>query len=434
MIGSNSIDNTVGGSTAAAGNIISGNAYDGIFLNDARADTLEFNHVGADDAVNFSNTQMGNADLGIELDDAPQITISRNLIVNNLTGGVALFYAQTSNALIANNEIILNNGDGILFCSCGDGGSAIYGNLIGTSASGTVNLGNKGYGIDIGSANNTVGGTAVGEANTIAFNTKAGIGLEKLNTDTGNTISVNSIYSNKTLGIDLGEHGVPLENNTGTAQIGPNDLENYPVLSTAVASNESTTITGSLKSMADRTFTIDFFGSPSADHSGYGEGQTFIGYTTVTTNSSGNARFTFVSPSNVAGQMLSATATDLSGNTSEFAKSIQVTTGLPSTPIGSATVLSAGPAGALAGQAVVTLTAVSAADMSVASGQVIFFVDGQSLGTAVPLAIVNGQDIATLTTSLTGTGHLSSSSAAVPVATRRTRRARRTRSPMSFHR
>ena len=136
LIGTNSLDNTgntVGGSTAAAANIISGNAYDGIYLDYARSDTLEFNLVGADNAHNFSNTQMGNADLGIELDDAQKITISRNLIVNNLTGGVALFYPQTSSDLISNNEIILNDGDGILFCSCGDGGSAIYGNLIGTA-------------------------------------------------------------------------------------------------------------------------------------------------------------------------------------------------------------------------------------------------------------------------------------------------------------
>ena len=132
--------------------------------------------------------------------------------------------------MISNNEIVLNDGDGILFCSCGDGGSAIYGNLIGTNASGTVNLGNKGYGINIGSANNTVGGTTAGEANVIAFNTKAGVGLEKLNTDTGNMLSANSIYSNQTLGIDLGETGVPLQDNGGVSQSGPNDLENYPVL------------------------------------------------------------------------------------------------------------------------------------------------------------------------------------------------------------
>ena len=63
LIGVNSIDNTIGGSVAAAGNLISGNAYDGIYLDHASNDTLEFNLVGADAAKNFTNTSMGNADL-----------------------------------------------------------------------------------------------------------------------------------------------------------------------------------------------------------------------------------------------------------------------------------------------------------------------------------------------------------------------------------
>ena len=85
-----------------------------------------------------------------------------------------------------------------------------------------------------------------GDANVIAFNTKAGIGLEQLNTDTGNTLSANSIYSNQTLGIDLGDSGVPLTNKSGGSQVGPNHLLNYPVLTSASASSVSTTITGSL--------------------------------------------------------------------------------------------------------------------------------------------------------------------------------------------
>ena len=77
LIGADSIDNTVGGTSAAAGNVISGNAYDGIYLDNASDDTLEFNLVGADAAQNLSNTSMGNADMGIELDNAPMITISQ---------------------------------------------------------------------------------------------------------------------------------------------------------------------------------------------------------------------------------------------------------------------------------------------------------------------------------------------------------------------
>ena len=76
-----------------------------------------------------------------------------------------------------------------------------------------------------------------------------------------------------------------------------------------------------------------------------------------------------MAPTNVEGQLLSATATDQSGNTSEFAKSIQVTTALPSTPIGTTTVLSVSPAGVLAGQPVTLMATVSAVDGSIADGR-----------------------------------------------------------------
>ncbi len=404
LIGVNSIDNTIGGSVAAAGNLIAGNAYDGIYLDQASNDTLEFNMVGADAGKNFKNTNMGNADYGIELDDAPNITVSKNLVVNNRLSGIALFYPQTANAVIINNEIVLNDGNGILFCSCGDGGSAIYGNLIGTDSSGTVNLGNKGYGIDIGSANNTVGGLAAGLANVIAFNTKAGVGLEQLNTDTGNTLIANSIYSNQTLGIDLGDSGVPLKNTAAGSQVGPNHVLNYPVLMLASASSVSTTITGSLTGTAGQTFTIQFFGNTAADPSSYGQGQTYVGLTTVKTDSSGNATFTFVAPSNLGGQLLSATATDANGDTSEFAKDIPVHAAIIVSPVVTTTSLAVVSIPLSGGQGISLTAIVAAADSSVPTGYVTFYADGQALSPAVPLHIVNGQDTATFMTSLATPG------------------------------
>jgi hypothetical protein len=398
LIGVHSINNTIGGSVAAAGNLISGNAYDGIYLSQASDDTLEFNLVGADTAKNFTNTSIGNADDGIDLVNAAMITIAKNLVVNNRTGGIGLFSPQTSDDLISNNEIILNDGNGILFCSCGDGGSAIYGNLIGTDSSGTVNLGNKGNGIDIGSANNTIGGVAAGLANVIAFNTKAGIALEQLYTDTGNTLSGNSIYSNQTLGIDLGNTGVPLANHAGGSQAGPNHLLNYPVLTSASASSSSTTITGSVTGTAGQTLTIQFFSNTAADLSGYGQGQTYVGSTTVTTNSSGNASFTFVAPSNIVGQSLSATATDASGDTSEFAKDITVPSG--NSLVATTTSLLVDPSPASGGSEISLSAIVAAGDNSVPTGLVTFFADGQALGQAVALQVVNGQDVANFSTNL----------------------------------
>ena len=404
LIGMNSIDNTIGGSIAAAGNLISGNAHDGIYLYQANNGTLEFNLVGADATKNFANTSMGNTNNGIELDDAWKITIARNLVVNNLLSGIALYWPQTVNVLISNNEIILNDGNGILFCSCGDGGSAIYGNLIGTDSSGTVNLGNKGYGIDIGTANNTVGGVAAGQANVIAFNSMAGVGLEQLNTDTGNTLSANSIYSNQTLGIDLGDTGVPLMNHAAGSQVGPNHLLNYPVLTSATASTNSTTITGSLTGPAGQIFTIQFFSNTAADRSSYGQGQTYVGFKTVTTDSSGNANFTFVAPSNIGGQLLSATATGPSGDTSEFAKNIPVQPATVVSPVITTTSLTVGPSPSSGSHTISVTAIVTAADGSVPTGDVTFFANGHALGQAVPLHLVNGQDMVTFTTSVATSG------------------------------
>jgi len=400
LIGVNSIDNTVGGSVAAAGNLISANAYDGIYLNGASDATLGFNLLGADSAQNFADTRMGNSVDGIELDDAPGITIANNLAVNNKSGGIALYYPQTANDAIDDNEIILNGGDGILFCNCGSGGSTVYGNWIGTDASGTASLGNQGYGIEIGTPNNTVGGTAAGAANVIAFNTKAGIGLEQLNTDTGNTFSANSIYSNQGLGIDLGNTGVPLQNEPGGPRVGPNRLQNYPVLTSASAFRGGTTITGSLNSTANQTFTIQFFTNTTPDPSGYGEGQTYVGSTTVTTDGSGNASIGFVAPTNISGQWVSATATDASGDTSEFAQALTVTANVPTRT----RIVQFGPSLALAGRALTFMAVVSAADGTMPPGSVTFLVDGHAQLPAVSLQVVGGEDVANFSLSLSTPG------------------------------
>jgi Bacterial Ig-like domain (group 3)/Right handed beta helix region/Bacterial Ig-like domain len=399
LIGVNSIGNTIGGSAAAAGNLISANAYDGIYVDYATDDTLESNLIGADAARNFGDKSMGNTDYGIEIDNGPRITIAKNLVVNNKTGGIALYYALTENDWIIANESILNDGDGILFCSCGSGGSLIYGNLIGTDATGTANLGNQGDGIDIGSPNNTVGGSA-GMGNVIAFNTQAGIGFEQSNTNTGNLLSANLIYANQKLGIDLAATGVPLQNTAGGPHVGPNDLQNYPVLTSASASSSGTAISGSLNSVPNQTFTIQFFSNPVLDASGYGQGQTYVGSTSVHTDASGNANFGLEVPASIGGQLLSAIAIAAGGDTSEFAKSILVgTTVPPASPIATTTTLTVSPNPSTAGQPITMTATVTASDGSSPTGDVTFIVDNIRLAPAVPLQVVGGQDVATFETS-----------------------------------
>ena len=97
------------------------------------------------------------------------------------------------------------------------------------------------------------------------------------------------------------------------------------MLSQAATFQGSTYIIGTLNSAPSTTFTLQFFANATADPSGYGQGQNLIGTTTVTTDSSGNASFSASFPIVIpTGQAVSATATDPSGDTSEFAQDVAV--------------------------------------------------------------------------------------------------------------
>src|SRR5262249_41408637 len=140
---------------------------------------------------------------------------------------------------------------------------------------------------------------------------------------TGNAILANSIFSNQSLGIDLNPSGVT-PNDTGDGDSGANNLQNFPVLQTANgAAGGRAIVTSTLNSTASATFTLQFFASPSCDSSGNGEGQVFIGSTSVTTNSGGNATFNAtLTGAATTGQSITATATNATGNTSEFSACI----------------------------------------------------------------------------------------------------------------
>jgi hypothetical protein len=90
--------------------------------------------------------------------------------------------------------------------------------------------------------NNTVGG-ASSAANTIAFNGGAGVPVAGDAISTGNSILRNSIFSNALLGIDLGFDG-KTPNDAGDGDLGENNLQNKPILTSAVTSSGSTTLKG----------------------------------------------------------------------------------------------------------------------------------------------------------------------------------------------
>ncbi|HEX9332829.1 MAG TPA: hypothetical protein VF896_13125, partial [Anaerolineales bacterium] len=186
-------------------------------------------------------------------------------------------------------------------------------------------LGNSGNGIGIDGdpTNNTIGGTASGASNTIAFNGANGV-LLTANTGTGNTISSNSIFANGGLGIDLGDDGVtPID--LFDADGGPNNLQNFPVITMVKSTSKGTVIQGVLISSANTTFRLEFFSNNACDPSGYGEGQTFLGFVQVKTNITGHTNFKITLPASLAaGNSVTATATDPANNTSEFSQCMQV--------------------------------------------------------------------------------------------------------------
>ncbi|MBW4540517.1 MAG: DUF4347 domain-containing protein [Myxacorys chilensis ATA2-1-KO14] len=195
----------------------------------------------------------------------------------------------------------------------GVGGNTVQGNYIGTDATGTGNFGNALDGVSINSSNNTIGGTT---GNVIANNQGSGISIE--GNVTGNRIQQNSIFLNTDLGIDLGNDGVTA-NDPGDIDTGANGLQNTAVLTIAEPSSTGTAISGTFDGAANSTFQVEFFSNTTADPSGFGEGQTFLGTTTITTDATGKAIVSYTHPQAIAaGQFISATITDATGNTSEF--------------------------------------------------------------------------------------------------------------------
>lgn len=295
--------NTIGGTNAAARNIISGNSDAGIQLNSSD-NIIQGNYIGTD----ISGTMALANGVGISIFPGN----------NNLVGGKT----PGSGNLISGNT---NQGINVVNAN----GNVIQGNKIGTNAAGTAALGNNGDGIMIqinGVYNTTIGGPETAAQNIIAYNGHNGVTVYL---STGNLIQGNRIYSNGALGIDLKDAGVA-PNDSGDADSGGNNVQNYPVLSSTVSNGSITAFQGVLNSTPNGIFRLDFYSNSACDPSGYGEGQTYLGSTSVLTDGSGNAAFRATLPSGLStGTIVTLTATDTLNNTSEFSACSTVSSGDP---------------------------------------------------------------------------------------------------------
>ena len=169
--------NTIGGTAAGDRNVISGNAWAGVFIHDsATGNLVAGNYIGSDVT---GTIPLGNSLSGVEIaDSAWNNTIGgttagdRNVISGSVQGGVLIDDSAT--------------------------GNLVAGNYIGTDLTGTKALGNAYSGVEIADSawNNTIGGTTAGDRNVISGNAQAGVFIH--GSATGNLVAGNFIGTNVT--------------------------------------------------------------------------------------------------------------------------------------------------------------------------------------------------------------------------------------------
>jgi hypothetical protein len=347
---------TIGGTTSAARNVISGNEEDGVYMSDSTGGhhIVQGNYIGTNKA---GTAALGNGGNGITAEPSG----------NNLIGGTTTG---------ARNVISANAGRGVALIGPSIRVNTVQGNYIGTKADGTGDLGNGEDGVALLAVWNTlVGGNVSAAGNLISGNGGQGVYVDSsspgshiernvirlndsqgLRVDAGPTfvagnlifqndegvrvgssatgvrITANQIFGNDGRGINLlggteDAFGVTA-NDTDDPDTGANNLQNFPVLTAATRStaNGLTTVAGTLNSNPSTEFKIELF-LVVVDESGHGEAQALVASQNITTNSGGDKSFTFFVASLVAGQQVTATATSVTaGNTSEFSLNRIVTT------------------------------------------------------------------------------------------------------------
>jgi CSLREA domain-containing protein len=342
----------IGGSAAGAGNLISGNGREGIQLSNCILMAVLGNRIGTNAA---GTGALGNTGRGIRVSGGAGIDI----------GGTVAGAPNTISANLMGVDMTADS-------------SSIRGNRVGTKTDGTGNLGNSFSSVVVSGDDNAIGGA--GAAGNVLANSKNEAGIF-LSGGTGNLIQGNSIAGNATDGIYIsfnaddneivgnsiaanGRHGILVNrtnsiaatgikisgnvilangglainldsvsqnaagvtaNDSGDGDLGPNNQQNFPVLSSAVRmSNGITIVSASLNSVASTEFRIELF-LANPDPSGHGEAQAFLATQNITTNSSGNQSFNFAVAGLAPGMQLSATAIRVpTGDTSEFSSNVVV--------------------------------------------------------------------------------------------------------------
>ncbi len=356
----------IGGTKLTEGNIISGNSWNGIFISSSSLHlsiVIRGNYIGTDD---FGNNEFQNDGDGIQVNQSlGQLIIGGledvgNLISGNYMHGMTLQDATTS-TLVQGNTFGTNAGESAYLPNrLGDiviydstyltigGSSTSYGNVLmdgiyGTSINHPISrleikanwIGTSRTGLSrinpyasIGIELKDVTNQSVISSNKITNFTK---GIVISNKDTSSNIAIlnNSIYGNYLLGIDLNKDGVTPNDPVPDADLGPNGLQNFPVISdvevTSYGDAKQVMFDLTIGAAPNTTYRLQVFSSPFCGKSGYGEGKKIFFSHDITTDSNGLYEFNELNdwyPVNIIGPCLTATATLMEGAnavaTSEF--------------------------------------------------------------------------------------------------------------------
>ncbi len=351
-------NNTIGGTTAAARNVISGNLHEGVLVGGSgtASNVVEGNFIGTDST--------GKALLGISLQlDGVYVGLGAG---SNTIGGQNPTGALNTAAW---NVISGNENNGILVTDSGTTGTVICGNFIGTDVTGTTFLSNFGNGITIaaGTSNTTVGAETSGIGNLNIISGNAGDGLS-ITSSSGNNISFDyfGVDFNNKIALGNAGNGVSIHLASGN-RVNLNVIENnggYGILTDTGANNNAwyydsiygntkggiatptdaspqpapqllvdsvaggqTTITGVIFASPDHSASliVQFYVSPASTAAASIQGQTFVGQSNVTTDANGNAVFTATLPKVYGpGQIFTATVDYNVTNTSVFSNALAV--------------------------------------------------------------------------------------------------------------
>lgn len=310
--------NIIGGTAPGARNVISGGLR-GVGIVDsgsgeATANVVHGNLIGVEAD---GSTALGNSEAGVYVSNAP----------GNAIGGT----------LDAAN-VIAANGIGVWISGIDGNDNVVEGNSIGVLADGVSPRGNTGAGVLIhdGAQQNIVRSNIIANNGGDGVQVADGVGVDS----TGNEVRGNSIHSNVGLGIDLLAFGDPAAggvtpNDAGDGDGGSgNDLMNFPAITSAQSDGAETLIEGALDSEASLAdVRIDVYANPACDGSGNGEGAEHLDTAVITLDAAGHGTWSVTVEADRLGEFVTATATDLLANTSEFSACELVTaapTELPS--------------------------------------------------------------------------------------------------------